>query len=107
MEGGAAWYSGEIFVPDAGSIRFALLGARPNPAVKSLQVAFCLPAVGPARLEVFDVNGRRRASQDVGALGPGIHSVRIDQSATWGPGVFYARLQRGRQSQSTKLVLLP
>jgi hypothetical protein len=107
MGGAAAWHSEEIFVSDPGSVRFALLGARPNPAVGSLQLAFALPAAGPARLEVFDIHGRRRWSQDVGAMGPGTHTVRIVPSATWRAGVFYARLRRGSQSQCSRLILLP
>jgi hypothetical protein len=98
------WYSAEIFAPDPGSLRFALLGAHPNPAVGAVQVAFSLPGSGAARLEVFDVNGRRRASREVGAMGPGMHAVSFERSSTWEAGVYFARLQRGRQSQSMKLV---
>ena len=107
VQGPTAWYSDEIFVPDPGSLRFALLGARPNPAVGTLQVTFTLPAAGPARLEVFDIHGRQRLSRDVGSMGPGIHAVRLNESVGWGPGLYYARLQRGGQTQSTRLVLLP
>ncbi len=101
-----SWQSEEVFVPDPGSLRFALLGARPNPSVGSLQIAFTLPAAGPARLEVFDVHGRRLMSREVGSLGPGIHQVAIERSAGWRAGILYARLQRGTETQSTKLILL-
>lgn len=100
------WYSAEIFAPDPGSLRFALLGAHPNPAVGAVQVAFSLPGSGPARLEVFDVHGRRRASREVGAMGPGLHVVSFEQSSVWEAGVYYARLQRGSQSQRMKLVFI-
>lgn len=100
------WYSEQVFIPAPGSPRLALYGARPNSAAGSLQLVFSLPAAGPARLEVFDIRGRKLASRDVGSLGPGMHTLRVQESATWSAGVYYARLQRGAESHGAKLVLL-
>jgi hypothetical protein len=100
------WHSEEIFVPDPGSLRLVLHGARPNPSAGALRLYFSLPAAGSARLEVFDLHGRVRSSQDVGSLGPGMHALRIQESATWSAGVYYARLRRGGESRSARLVIV-
>lgn len=103
---GSVWHSDPIFVPDPGSLRLALLGARPQPAIGSIRMSFSLPANGPAQLEIFDLHGRRYLSREVGTLGPGIHSIRLPESATWRPGVYYARLQRGGDSRTSHIVLM-
>lgn len=105
-DGASTWYSEPFFVPDPGSLRLALLGARPNPATGSIQLAFSLPASGPARLEVFDVRGRRCLTREVGSSSPGTHSIRLDASADWGAGVYYARLRRGGESRTVRMVLV-
>jgi hypothetical protein len=105
-EAAMVWYSEQVFVPAPGSLRLALHGARPNPAAGTLQLVFSLPAAGPARLEVFDIHGRGLATREVGSLGPGMHMLRIQESATWGAAVYFARLQRGRESHTAKLVLV-
>lgn len=71
-----------------------------------LKLAFTLPGAGPAHLEVFDVRGRRCISRDVGALGLGIHTLSIDGSGAWRPGIYYVRLQRGGKSRSVRVVLM-
>ncbi len=105
--GATVYHSDAVFVPDPGSLQLALFGARPNPSAGALKLAFSLPAAGPAHLEVFDIQGRRRLSRDVGSLGPGLHVLSLTESASWRAGVYYARLQRGGQSRSARLILLP
>jgi hypothetical protein len=100
------WHSAPVFVPDPASLQLALLGARPQPAVGIMRLSFSLPTVGPARLEVFDIRGRRCLSRDVGGLGPGIHSVHLAESAAWRPGVYYARLTRGGEARTSRVVLM-
>jgi hypothetical protein len=84
-----------------------LLGSFPSPAVGSLRVAFQLPAAGPARLEVFDVLGRRRFERDVGSLGAGAHILPLMGSERWDAGVYFARLRRGEEIRTKRLVLVP
>jgi hypothetical protein len=64
--------------PDASGLQ--LDAPRPNPAVGSVEVAFVLPAPGPARLVVRDVLGREVALLASGRHAPGRHVV------TWRPG---------------------
>jgi hypothetical protein len=44
----------------------------PNPArSQELTVQFVLPTAEPAKLELFDIAGRRLAEREVGQFGPG------------------------------------
>jgi hypothetical protein len=45
-------------------------------------------------------------SRDVGTLGPGTHSMTLGEATALRPGVYFARLQRGREIQATRLVLV-
>lgn len=83
-----------------------LFGARPNPARGDLDVAFALPANGPARLQLFDLTGRRLRDVDVGALGPGFHLVRLSQGARVPAGVYVVRLTTQGRSVTRKAVVL-
>jgi hypothetical protein len=86
--------------------QFALRGVYPNPAVGDVAVAFSLPDASPARLEVFDVAGRRVAARDVGSLGGGSHTVRLAANRALGPGVYLLRLTRGGRSLTTRAVIV-
>lgn len=102
----SVWYSEPVRVLDLASQQFALLGAFPNPAVGRLRLDIRLPDAHGATLELFDVQGRRRLRREVGQLGPGRHVVGIEGSSTWSPGVYLARLVRGRESRAARLVLI-
>lgn len=105
-DGDSTWHSQPVLVAQPTSLRLALLGARPNPAVGSLQLAFSLPAAGAARLEIFDLRGRRCLSREVGALGAGMHWLTLAEAATLQPGVYFARLERGRESRTARVILM-
>ena len=70
-----------------------LEGVQPNPAREWSRVWFTLPGSGPASLELMDVAGRRVLRRDVGALGPGRHSVTLAVAALR-PGLYFVRLRR-------------
>ena len=106
LNGVATYHSPSIFIPDPSDVRLALLGTRPNPAVGELQLEFSLPGTGPAQLEVYDVRGRRCLSREVGSLGPGLHSLPLEASASLRPGVYYAKLRRGSESCVARVVLV-
>jgi hypothetical protein len=74
-----------------------LIGAQPNPAEGDLQVAFALADERAARLELFDLRGRRVATREVGALGAGRHRVVLGGRGALKAGVYMVRLtQDGR-----------
>lgn len=100
------WSSNATFVPDASVAPFAMHGARPNPTSGDLRLWFRLPDSSPARIEVFDVRGRRCARREVGTMGPGAHSCLIAGSDAWRSGVYFVRLTRGAESRSARVVLV-
>ncbi|NOT34367.1 MAG: T9SS type A sorting domain-containing protein [Candidatus Eisenbacteria bacterium] len=72
-------------------LELSLEGFRPNPSPATPMVAFTLAAAEAARLEVFDVAGRRVMVREVGGLGPGRHALRLDD-ARLSAGVYVVRL---------------
>jgi len=87
--------------------RFALVGAMPNPArVGQVAVQFVLPSAEAARLELFDLGGRRLASRDVGALGAGRHVVNLAQGTRVPPGLYLVRLRQGSQVRTIRATVL-
>lgn len=83
----------------------SLSAPRPNPSAGTFQLAFSLPDAAPARLELFDLRGRRCASREVGALGAGRHTITLGEANAQVPGVYFARLQRGGTSRVQRVVL--
>ncbi|MBI5709610.1 MAG: T9SS type A sorting domain-containing protein [Candidatus Eisenbacteria bacterium] len=102
--GGVA-HAGEAWVEVPARAALALAGPRPNPAGEGLTVVFSLPDDAPARLELFDLLGRRVAGREVGALGAGSHTVRLAAADDLGPGVYLVRLTRGGRALSARAVV--
>ena len=102
LEGGARRLGeAPIDVPFAPA--FALGGAYPNPAVRDLALAFSLLDASPARLDVFDLAGRRVAGRDVGTLGAGRHVLPMGRFA---PGVYVVRLMQGSRSATMRAAVI-
>jgi len=97
-------------VPVAANL--ALAGAQPNPATSELTVAFTLPdpaspgARASARLEAFDLAGRRVASRDVGALGAGSHVVKLAEGAGLRCGVYVIHLTQGARTLTARAAIV-
>lgn len=85
----------------------ALEPPSPNPARASgLSVRFTLPSSAPARLELFDVRGRRLAVRDVGSLGHGVHRVGLALGAPPTAGLAFLRLTQGTETRTARVVLI-
>jgi hypothetical protein len=93
-------------VDDAGPLRLALQGARPNPATSAIRVWFTLPTNEPATLEVVDVAGRRMLRREIGTLGPGSHSVTLDTAPMLSPGLYFLRLSQGTRRLTDRVVVM-
>jgi hypothetical protein len=85
------------------ALAFSLAGAQPNPALRDLSLAFSLPNASPARLDVFDLAGRRVVGRDVGALGAGRHVLSMGRVS---PGVYVVRLEQGAHSATVRAAVL-
>ncbi len=100
-----------VGVPEvAAPVALHLYKARPNPTTGSAIIAFVLPEAGPARLEVFDVAGRKVALLADGTREAGLHHVAWDGMTGPGrraaPGVYFYRLTAGDRTLSRRLVML-
>lgn len=95
---------GETSVVVPASLVLALEGARPNPAVGAVWLAFTLTDASAARLELFDLAGRQVASREVGARGAGQHIVRLDDGGL-APGLYWVSLSHGGRTLRTRVAL--
>jgi len=81
----------------------------PDPARSGATLAFTLPSAGPARLEVFDLAGRRLATLADGAFPAGTRAVRWDLRGAGGarvrPGLVFARLTTPDGVRTRRLVV--
>ena len=106
MDQGREVFAGETWVDVPVAVELALAGVRPNPATQELAVAFSLPDASPARLEAFDLAGRRVVAREVGPLGGGNHEVRLGEGRTLAPGVYLLRLTRGERVLKARAVIV-
>jgi hypothetical protein len=100
--------SGELVA--AAPSAFRLEAARPNPSRGDATIQFDVPVEGPARLEIFDVSGRRVATVVNGRLAPGRYSPTWDGRDTTGrraaAGVYFVRLDAPAFRDTKKMVRL-
>ncbi|MGH2570390.1 MAG: FlgD immunoglobulin-like domain containing protein [bacterium] len=89
---------------------FRLEPARPNPSSGDATIQFDVPVEGPARLEIFDVSGRRVATLVDGRLVPGRYSPTWDGRDATGrrvaAGVYFVRLEAPAFRGAKKMVRL-
>jgi hypothetical protein len=83
--------AGEVWV-EVAAARFALLGARPQPAGARLVVRVELPSAEPASVELLDVTGRRLVARSVSGIGA--HDVSLD-GVPLPPGIYLVTLRQG------------
>ena len=87
------------------ALEFALAGAQPNPVVDELEVAFSLAEDAPARLEVYDLAGRRVLAREVGELGAGTHRVRLASGGALPAGIYHLALTQGAHRAVARAVV--
>jgi hypothetical protein len=92
--------------PAGPALKLALAGVRPNPARGGiLRVAFTLPSRERATLELLDIAGRRVASREVGALGPGPQELTLEKPRLEA-GLYFLRLTQGREVVNARAVVM-
>jgi len=77
----------------------------PNPFNPTTEIRFTMPVASQARLEVFDVIGRRVATLLDKALQPGEYEVRWDATGA-ASGVYFYRLTAADYTETRKMLLL-
>jgi choice-of-anchor C domain-containing protein len=92
-------------VPVSNTLAFAPVS--PDPVRANGHFAFSLAAPGPARLAVYDVQGRQLALLADGPLGAGPHTLEFSPQA-WGarPGLYLAVLRTGAQTLVRRFTVL-
>jgi len=81
----------------------------PNPVVDQAALSFIAPATGPARLELYDLAGRRIASSELDRMAAGPHVVDLDhaQLAALRKGIYFARLSSAGHSATARFTYSP
>lgn len=92
--------------PSAG-LAFRLDPPTPNPSSGDFVCGIALPSAEPARLEVFDLAGRRVMTREVGLLGPGTHRVRLASGRRLPAGVYGVALTQAGRRAVTRVVMAP
>jgi hypothetical protein len=92
-------------VPLTSTLAFAPVS--PDPVRANGNFAFSLAAPGPARLAVYDVQGRQLALLADGTLGAGPHTLEFSPQA-WGarPGLYLAVLHAGPNTLVRRFTVL-
>jgi hypothetical protein len=74
----------------------------PNPAVHNTDISFSVPSSGTARINVFDIHGRRMHSEETGCT-QGENHVAVDVSG-WSDGIYILVLEYEGHRMQTKFV---
>lgn len=86
--------SGNVFVASS----------MPNPARKSVNIAFTLPESGPVEVEVFSADGRHVTTLARGDMAAGPQSITWNLGRETPSGVYFYRVVAGKQTTTGKIV---
>ena len=91
-------------------LQFILSPAYPNPFNPATTISFTLPSPQQARLEIFDILGRRVKTLANQKFDAGEHSVIWDgtdqNGAASSSGVYFYRISTGDRQITQKMILL-
>ena len=83
----------------------SLLSASPNPFNLRSLVSFFLPSAGHVRLSIYDIAGREVVTLVEDFRPAGRYTAEWDAGGM-SSGVYFARLEAGRQAQVVKMLLV-
>jgi hypothetical protein len=78
----------------------------PNPAVGAFAVSFAFTGAGSAKLEVFDVAGRRVLARELKASRAERQSVVLGEGLDLPAGIYLVRLSRAGRAVSARVAML-
>jgi hypothetical protein len=84
----------------------SLAGARPSPARDAWLIAYSLASDHPARLEIFDVRGRKVLDASITNPQPGDGTMDAGDARRLAAGVYLARITQNGRSASAKLAII-
>lgn len=86
--------------------RLSFGGLAPSPAGPGARLVFSLPRETTVRLEIFDLGGRRVASEDLGTLAAGSHRTPLAAASRLAPGVYALKLATGAGAISARATIV-
>lgn len=97
--------SGGLDTPGGPALRAPLLAAFANPSGPRMALTGAWPVPGAARVELFDVNGRRARTLYAGVAAAGAWRLSADLTGL-APGLYVMRATQGRAQEQRRLVLV-
>ena len=105
--GSATSVTTETWLDVPAALEFSLGSLSPNPASAASALTITLPGDASASLEVIDVSGRRVASQNLGTLGAGTHTIALSAAARLSSGIYFLRLDYQGRALPKRIALVP
>jgi hypothetical protein len=86
-------------------LSFILYPCQPNPFNSKTSLKFSLPEGGEVKIEIFDITGRLITTLTEGDYPVGNYNITWD-AFEFASGIYFARLQVGKFTQTQKLLLM-
>lgn len=84
---------------------FTLSQNYPNPFNPITTISYSIPKAGAVTISIYNIIGQQVARLDKGMQAAGEHSIKWD-AKDYPSGIYFARLESGKLSQSIKIVLM-
>jgi len=84
-----------------------VLGATLDRASGMPVVRFQLPDASPARIELYDVAGRRLVNRSFMPAGPGRNAVSLSEAGALRAGIYFVRVSQGNRNVAGRAVITP
>jgi hypothetical protein len=104
VDGDCAQADSAVAAKALAALPFGIRALR-NPACPALDISCDLPAAGRARLEVFDVMGRRLQQKDFDVAAPGTMKLEAGAGVHLAPGAYWVRLTQASR-HTTRMVVV-
>ena len=101
--GGQVSEAASLIVP--ASATFAFESALPSPTTGPLVLAIRSTGAAPVWASLYDVQGRRVLTRELGVLPAGVQSVPLELGLAKA-GVYFVRVSQGGSASTRKIVLL-
>ena len=97
--------AGEVWVETPASPVLRIWSLSGNPSEGRIALGVELPDEASASIDLLDVGGRLIESRELGALGPGEHSLTLGRAGL-APGVYFVRIRRAAEERSLRVVVV-
>jgi len=95
-----------VFTPSPTAYSLAFARGASLATQGSIHVDFTVPAPGAARIDAYDVHGRRVATSTIDAPRAGPYSTQLVSGAALKPGMYFLRLTLGSATAQSRAIVL-